>query len=241
MVLYSSGVDALINDRALTTAPGYERITQIGVKGTIYIQSTASIVWDLYYALTGYGFLTIMHYIDTIWGVWSWGKYYTPSDVRGHFLARRNGRAYIEESTSFFRWERLWNRAQLPIRMPTNGAIYVPPKTRRGLSLTRYMINCHTKQGFGLWWFPFMVFIYYWLAYPWWNHLEFLKVFHRPIVDPIWFVYYLLTACGLYFTTGTLRYPQQLITTILFPVYVTLYPLVWLFGKAWNPQIKIKL
>lgn len=217
---------------------GYERIVHYGLQSIIYIQepTNRSLLLSVYHAITGYGFLMVMHWIDFWWRLWSRGKIYTERDVRAHYVVHTYKRAYVPDA-SFT--DRLWNRGTMPMHSGRKTALFIPPRAWSGWKTVRYTINTHSHQGWGLWWVGFFFILYYWFALPWWNLLSVTSI-TRPLVGPLTLALYLFNTAILWWgTSQSLYVPQQAILCVLFPIYVTLYPLAWFIARLYRPEIKL--
>lgn len=193
---------------------------------------------DFWHAISGYGFLLITFYIDMWWRIYCFGKYYLESDVRTSFVCSTYNRKFIPRLSLF---TRVWNNEQVASRYAGDSAVLRPESKMRGFKLARYIVNTHNKQVFGgAWLFVLMFGFYFWLAYPWWNHLTIpgaSQMLLRPVFGPLNLVLYLFNAGMLYMGSSYyLILPHQALLCILFPFYLTLYPLFWIYARLYRPK-----
>ena len=111
----------------------------------------------------------------------------------------------------------------------------------RGFTLARYLLNTHNKQvGGGLWLVVFYIFFYYWLAYPWWNHITIpgaSSLLVRPVFGPLNLILYLFNVSALYMGSSYyLILPQQALLCVMYPIYMTLYPVFWAYARLYRPK-----
>lgn len=239
--VHRKGAFPLLDKRTeLVLRPGYEHVRHYGLTSILDVaedeeKTLTHSMWD---ALTGYGFILVMHWIDMFWRVYSRGKYYTERDMQAHMVVNTYQRTYVPSLS----WpDRIWNRSTLPAHSGRSTTICRTPPTMSGWGLARYLVGIHKKQTWGLWWLVFIFVGYYWFGLPWWNALSTsaTAVFVRPMFGPLNVVLYLLNTAVLVFGTHhSLRVPQLLVLSILFPVYVTLYPLFWLYARSYSPKLR---
>jgi len=236
-VLRSGGVGKITSTIGELEKQKNTQVMHCGVSTTMVIPEGA-FGKDLWDALCGYGFLLITFYLDMWWRVWSRGKHYMMTDVRVDMVCSTYKRKFIPRVSRF---ARIWDNEQAPCNYGGDAAILRPEPKMRGFALARYLVNTHNKQVFGgLWMFVFFAFFYYWLAYPWWNLLAIpgaSSFLARPVLAPLNIIIYLLTTGTLYMSSSYyLILPHQGLLCALFPIYMTLYPLFWLYARLYRPK-----
>ena len=221
-----------------------------GVSPTLVIPPGRNFATDFWQAISGHGFLMVTLYIDTWWRIYSRGKIYFSGDVQASFICSTYNRKFLPKISRF---ARIWDNEQVSCTPGGNSAITIPEDRMRGFALARYTINTHNKQTWGLWIIGFMLCGYFWLAYPWWNLFAIdpnststvagstlataSNFLVRPFLGPVNLVIYLFHVTMMYLSSSyTMSIPFQAHLCLLYPIYFTLYPLVWIYARLYRPR-----
>lgn len=221
-------------------------LTHFGVQTMFYDPVRGSgVSWSqLREVFFGYGFLMVCNYFDFLWSIWSRGKYYETTDVHAHYISITRDRAHFAP-TSYWT-NRVWDNEQLPAKEGGEGAYIQPSPEMRGFNYVRWKIANHSHQTWGLWMAAFL-FLYFLLAFPWWNFAQdlhfiapiriFGRVFYKKMTDPGAILIWCINLGLVYFSSYTqARLPHQALLCVLFPIYLSFYPLVWLYSKFYRPM-----
>jgi len=207
-------------------------ITHFGLCPQIYVPER-NLVPDLLDGIFGYGFFLVTFVMDFIWRIWSRDKIYLHTDVQAVRICSMGRRKFLPQVTFM---SRIRNTTHLPVSN-VNSATFIPPVN--GLSFSRWNLNMHPKQRFGLWMVTFC-FLYIFMAFPWWNYIISVSYLQRPLFHPLFIALYIICTCTIYLaSTYYMNIPNQFMLCMMHPIYFALYPLFFVYSKLYRPNPKL--
>lgn len=228
-----AAAEALIEDMTTTEYDHYAISTPLIIERD---DITLAALWGS----LAYGFLLVLMVLDTLRSALTWFRHHRAADVRAtlvyHSYPKRAREAH---PPSRWRWW-IWTRVH-PLRRldGTTGQVPAPPD--QGWALLWRTIYTHRQLGPDLWWPPAFGFYYWLFALPWWR----LWLGKTLIAGSyLWWtpeaLHYLLVAYVAHQHMTTPYWPVLVLQVVLYPVYLSLAPLIYVFMRWWPVRAQLK-
>lgn len=194
--------------------------------------------------LPWYGFLFPLLMIDSIANLFTFWQHSRTVDMRVQLVHSTWPRRSRLANKSSWRW---WIRTGICWTRPSGVACVQMPLQQkdRGLALVLRTIKQHASMSFWKpWWMAIFAVYYTFFALPWWTLLFGVHqqdqgimswLFLRPVfADPFWLTVQLIHLIAVIYTSwGEIELPAngEGFVFLLYPVYLTFAPAVFLFGR----------
>jgi hypothetical protein len=182
-----------------------------------------------------YGFLLVIMMLDSLRSILSLFQYHRKTDLRGQLVVGTwPNRVRMAPERNYMWWfgtGRCWTRRG-------GGACVQRPGIKdQGIAFVLRTINTHSYMGIGIWLLGYALF-YACFALPFWN--TFLNPYSRLgawlVRDVFHNIFWQLWYLAYVFVTGYMAwqymdFPLLSLQVLLAPVYVTLSPLIFFYGR----------
>lgn len=211
----------------------YPSVTHFCVESSLKVPTpTTPLGWALN---TFLGFWIVVLMMDFYRAIFNLYKYHKTSDLRAQLVYTTfpNRKQLAPE-----KWVTPWIWNDYMARVIKGGAALLQVPKDNGLQFLLRSLQTHRYMGIGIWMIFFLPY-YFLCALPWWNiffnptvHTWWSVLLTRNIFAWYWMFWYVLHVLFVALVTWrSTELPAAIILILLYPVYLTLFPVVYFYGR----------
>jgi hypothetical protein len=221
---------------------------QFAVSSILNVRAPLLTMHAFTHAFLAYGFLMVVLALDYLRALVSQGSYHRVVDLRAQLVTPTYPKQQrLAEAPLAWRWGWWWfGPSGSGIAPPTSGGtscMQCPDARDQGMPFVLRTIRKHSGMGWGLWWWAGFALYYFSIALPWWTYVigsyRPLWWMQRDMTNVWWISFYLLhcAVVGLC-ATKNMRFPYHVMAlqTLVYPVFVTLSPLIFVYARWHTSQ-----